>query len=324
MKRSVNNKPPMVRKSGSRTLCVEQVEDRLLLAASGSLDYDDYDYDESGDWNGDGFFNSSDLVAELAAKGSEQGASLAAADISSQVEPGIVNLVYDPSTGGMSLDTGGLTLTTLELVSADELWRGEIDPEADFPWPGFGEGAPIPIPFPQFDVYTPGKAFNLVIAGFGNLDPFGAMDPGLTCDAIAADLTANGSLLGGGGLPGFAVTGCDVPPEEAIEDLAQAVIALDLASAGPGGAGVENALLASLTGNSGALAKLQDDNPVNDQAAIGKLQAFTNEVEAQRGNRLTDEQADALVAAASDIIDDLNEELGLATPDEELLDPLVS
>ena len=323
MKRSVNNKPPVVRNSGSRTLCVEQVEDRLLLTASGNVD-DDYDYDKSSDWNGDGFFNTSDLVAEFAAKGSEQAASLVAADISSQVEPGIVNLIYDPSTGGMSLDTGGLTLTTLELVSADELWRGEIDPEADFPWPGFGQGAPIPIPFPQFDVYTPDKAFNLAIAGFGNLDPFGAMDPGLTCDAIAADLTANGSLFGGGGLPGFAVTGCDVPPEEAIENLAQAVIDLDLASAGPGGAGVETALLASLTGNGGALAKLQDDNPDNDVAAIGKLQAFINKVEAQRGNRLTDDQADDLVAAANDIIGDLEEEFGLATPDEELLAPLAS
>ena len=313
MKLLNNNKPPMGRKSGSRTLCVEQVEDRLLLAASGNLDYDDYDYDDSADWNGDGFFNSSDLVAEFAAAGSEQGASLAAADISSAVEAGIVNLVYDPSTGDMSLDTGGLTLTTLELVSADELWRGEIDTEAGFPWSPFG------VPFP-FDVYRPDKAFHFVPSGFGNLDPFGAMDPGLSCDTIEADLTADGSLLGGGGLPGFAVTGCDVPPEQAIEDLALAVTDLDLASAGQGGAGVENALLASLTGNSGALAKLQDDNPGNDVAAIGKLQAFINKVEAQRGNRLTDEQADALVVAASDIIGDLSEELGLDMVDEESLD----
>ena len=68
---------------------------------------------------------------------------------------------------------------------------------------------------------------------------------------------------------------------------------------------------------------MQDDAPANDIAAIGKLQAFINKVEAQRGNRLTDEQADTLVAAASDIIDDLNEELGLAVLDEELLDQLV-
>ena len=46
-------------------------------------------------------------------------------------------------------------------------------------------------------------------------------------------------------------------------------------------------------------------------------------MEDQRGVRITNEQADTLVAAANEIIADIGEDLGLATIDEELLNLLV-
>jgi len=55
-----------------------------------------------------------------------------------------------------------------------------------------------------------------------------------------------------------------------------------------------------------ALGALQDLNENNDGSAVNKLQAFINEVEAQRLKKLTDEQADELSAAAQAIIDLLN------------------
>jgi hypothetical protein len=63
--------------------------------------------------------------------------------------------------------------------------------------------------------------------------------------------------------------------------------------------GIENSLDAKLE----TVAKVLDDiNENNDVAAVNALQAFINAVEAQRGNKITEEQADLLVAAAQAII----------------------
>ena len=67
-----------------------------------------------------------------------------------------------------------------------------------------------------------------------------------------------------------------------------------------GGCGIENSLVAKLDN---ALAKLQDGNPNNDGAAINKLQAFINQVEAQSDNQIPEEDANTLIAAAQEIID---------------------
>ena len=83
-------------------------------------------------------------------------------------------------------------------------------------------------------------------------------------------------------------------PEEQLVTLIEDVIALDLPH------GIENSLLAKLES---ALAKLQDGNPNNDGAAINKLEAFINEVEAQIGNHIPEEDAEMLIDAALDIID---------------------
>jgi hypothetical protein len=99
-------------------------------------------------------------------------------------------------------------------------------------------------------------------------------------------------------------------PVQAIGDLAEKVTALDLPK------GTEKGLLTKLEGS---IKKLEDGNPNNDKAAIGKLQAFINELEAFRGKQLSDEQVDALIAAASDVIHEISDQAGTELIDEVLL-----
>jgi hypothetical protein len=51
---------------------------------------------------------------------------------------------------------------------------------------------------------------------------------------------------------------------------------------------------------------LEDINENNDVAAINALHALINAVEAQRGNRISEADADALIAAAQKIIAQLS------------------
>ncbi|OGM14302.1 hypothetical protein A3A76_00120 [Candidatus Woesebacteria bacterium RIFCSPLOWO2_01_FULL_39_23] len=62
--------------------------------------------------------------------------------------------------------------------------------------------------------------------------------------------------------------------------------------------GIENSLDQKLEAAQNAL---NDVNENNDQAAINSLQAI-NSVEAQRGDKIANEQADALIAATQEII----------------------
>ena len=82
----------------------------------------------------------------------------------------------------------------------------------------------------------------------------------------------------------------DLTPEEQIEELIEAV----------GDLGDE--LVGKLEG---ALEKLGDANPNNDVAAIGKLNAFIQMVEAQSGKSIPPEEAEALITAAQAVIDAL-------------------
>ena len=79
-----------------------------------------------------------------------------------------------------------------------------------------------------------------------------------------------------------------------LHSLAQKVIALNLQK------GISNSLDAKLYA---ALQALDDLNENNDVAAINTLQAFINAVEAQRGKKISQEDADDLIAAAQEIID---------------------
>lgn len=83
---------------------------------------------------------------------------------------------------------------------------------------------------------------------------------------------------------------------EAINDLIDRVETYNLQQ------GISNSLDAKLDV---ALNSLDDINQNNNQAAVNSLQAFINSVEAQRGNQITNEQADILRAAAQVIIDSL-------------------
>lgn len=66
--------------------------------------------------------------------------------------------------------------------------------------------------------------------------------------------------------------------------------------------GIENSLDVKIET---AISALGDVNENNNQAAVNSLQAFINAVEAQRGNKITNEQANILIAIAQTIIDAL-------------------
>jgi len=64
--------------------------------------------------------------------------------------------------------------------------------------------------------------------------------------------------------------------------------------------GISNSLDAKLDS---ALSALDDANENNDISAVNKMQAFINAVEAQRGNKISDSDANDLIMAAQDIIE---------------------
>jgi flagellar hook protein FlgE len=68
--------------------------------------------------------------------------------------------------------------------------------------------------------------------------------------------------------------------------------------------GIENGLLAKLDTT---LQKIADENENNDITAINSLQAFINAVEAQRGKKISEADADVLVAAVQEILELLKE-----------------
>lgn len=80
---------------------------------------------------------------------------------------------------------------------------------------------------------------------------------------------------------------------EAIQTLVDIVTGFNLQQ------GINNSLDTKLENAQGALS---DANENNNMAAINSLYAFINAVEAQRGNQISAEQADILVAAANSII----------------------
>ena len=85
---------------------------------------------------------------------------------------------------------------------------------------------------------------------------------------------------------------------ELILDLADDVMVLNLHE------GITNSLEAKLNA---ALRALEDENENNDAAAVNTLEAFINAVEAQRGKKIPEAEADALIAAAQEIIELLSD-----------------
>jgi hypothetical protein len=85
---------------------------------------------------------------------------------------------------------------------------------------------------------------------------------------------------------------CD--PATLMADIIDQVVDLNLDN------GISNSLDAKLAN---AVKALDEVNEENNVAAINKLEAFINEVQAKRGNKIPEADADALFAAAQQIID---------------------
>jgi hypothetical protein len=84
-------------------------------------------------------------------------------------------------------------------------------------------------------------------------------------------------------------------PEEATEDVLENMVDMEL----------QNGMNESLSSKLENVIELIND--CQDLAAVNVLEAFINQVEAQRGKKLTEEEADALIAAAQWIIDNVEE-----------------
>ena len=85
-------------------------------------------------------------------------------------------------------------------------------------------------------------------------------------------------------------------PAQATQDLIDFVQTLNLQQ------GIENSLNHKLNA---AIDSLNDLKSNNDLVALNLLQAFINEVDAQRGNKLTSPQADTLIQEAQEIINNI-------------------
>lgn len=86
----------------------------------------------------------------------------------------------------------------------------------------------------------------------------------------------------------------DICTGDLLTDLAADIIALNLQT------GLSNSLDAKLTAVFDALTDLNENN---DASALNRLNAFINEVEAQRGKKITDAQADYLIAAVLEVME---------------------
>jgi hypothetical protein len=131
-----------------------------------------------------------------------------------------------------------------------------------------------------------------------------AGDPNYIPGPNETDLDGNARLLDGDedGIPIVDMGAYEYrppTPAELVAELLEGVGGLELPR------GIANSLLAKLDT---ALQKLEDANEKNDVAAINSLQAFINAIEAQRGKKIPEADADALIAAAQEIIDLLSTE----------------
>lgn len=96
-----------------------------------------------------------------------------------------------------------------------------------------------------------------------------------------------------GGTESFAIRISLISPIEMVQNLIDTVQSFNFQQ------GIENSLDAKLQAAQNAI---DDMNENNDQAAINSLESFINAVENQRGNQITNEQADILIYAALAII----------------------
>ena len=134
-----------------------------------------------GDFDGDGVFATSDIVAMLAAGFFETGPYAALQDPPAGSDEVVVN--YDATDGNVSVNASR-PITSISLESASGIFTGSDAQNLGGP----------------FDVDTDVKVFKAVFGSdFSEVD-FGAVaEAGLAKDLLLNDLTASGSLAGGGG-----------------------------------------------------------------------------------------------------------------------------
>ena len=83
-------------------------------------------------------------------------------------------------------------------------------------------------------------------------------------------------------------------PDELVNDIIQDVLELNISE------GISNSLDAKLQSSLGAL---DDLNENNDVSAVNNLYAFINAIQAQRGKKISEADADAMIESAQMIID---------------------
>jgi hypothetical protein len=174
-----------------------------------------------GDWDGgpggtpdnpppgDGLFNQLDIIAALEA-GIYASCPLNALEPSASTLAEPVSIVYRAATGDVELNAAGRSLSSIHLASASGIFTGAAPQNLG--------GA--------FDVDSDAGIFKATFgSSFGSLT-FGTIaEPGLSEKFLLGDLTASGSLLGGGSLGAVELIYVPEPSPAVLLGLAALVVA---------------------------------------------------------------------------------------------------
>ena len=151
-----------------------------------------------GDWNGapggsvgsppagDGLFDQVDIIAALSGGKYLMGKYGALSGANGVAGDAQTSLIYDAGTGELSVDApAGVELTSINIDSAGSIFTGEAAQNLGG----------------SFDNDADNNIFKATFGGsFGSLSFGNVAQAGLSADAVVADLTAVGSLAGGGDL----------------------------------------------------------------------------------------------------------------------------
>ena len=160
---------------------------------------------------GDGVFNTTDIVGALAGGHFEQGPVVAALNDPAKGEgTDEVVVSYDAADGNVSVQAA-VPITSISLESASGIFKGDAAANLGGP----------------FDVDTDVKVFKAVFGDQFSEVEFGAVaDAGLAKDFLLDDLTASGSLAGGGGTFGPDVQLNYIPEPSSLVLLALGLVSL--------------------------------------------------------------------------------------------------